>query len=200
MARPRTRDIDVATPERILASAEVAFASVGYSVATLADISRAAGLRRPSLLYHFKTKEVLYAAVVARVFARLGEALLAAQVVSGTFEARLRAVTEAFDVFLRQEPHVARIIVRELVDGDGPGGTLLAEPTGPLLDQMATWIQNTGAGQLRADLDVRVVLTHVASDALLRHAAGRLRVPLWGPTVHDGSWQVARMLLIPEEA
>ena len=75
MARPRTQANAVATPERILLAAEQAFADHGYGPAKLADIARVAGIRRPSLLYHFATKEVLYAAVVSRTFERLGRAL-----------------------------------------------------------------------------------------------------------------------------
>ncbi|MCO4743290.1 MAG: TetR/AcrR family transcriptional regulator [Proteobacteria bacterium] len=199
MARPRTIDIDIATPERILAAAELAFAEQGFAGARLADIARSAGLRRPSLLYHFKSKDVLYAAVVGRSFSRLAEALVTAQATEGGFEHKLRALAECFDHFLEEQSHVAQIVVRELLDSDGPGGQLLLSQAGPLLDQTDAWLRAAGKGQLRPGLDVRVVLTHVASDALLRHASGSLRRPLWGPPLADRSWQMAQTLLLTKE-
>ncbi|TNE91689.1 MAG: TetR/AcrR family transcriptional regulator [Deltaproteobacteria bacterium] len=195
MARPRSDSIDVATPERILAAAEVAFAAQGLANARLADIARSAGLRRPSLLYHFKTKDVLYAAVVERCFARLGVGLATARAVEGDFEAKLRGVADAFGAFLDEEPHVAQIFVRELLDSDGPGGALLLERAAPLLDEMEAWIVASAGDRLRADLEVRVVLMHIASDALLRNCAGPLRGPLWGAPNPDRSFQIARTLL-----
>ena len=94
MARPRTDTTRIATPERILAAAELAFAAHG-SAASLSDIAARAGIRRPSLLYHFPSKEALYAAVVMRTFTRLGAELGAAMSQPGTFAARLEALTRA---------------------------------------------------------------------------------------------------------
>ena len=198
MARPRSSSIDVATPERILAAAEIQFAERGLAGARLSDIATAAGLRRPSLLYHFKTKDLLYAAVVTRCFARLGLALTTAQAVDGSVEERLRAVAGAFGGFLDGEPHVARIFVREILDSEGPGGALLIQQAAPLLDGMEVWIRESVGARLRKDLDVRVLMMHIASDALLRNCAGPLREPLWGAPAADRSFQIAQLLLEPE--
>ena len=75
MGRPLASAAATATPERLLDAAEQCFAQ-GYDAARLEDIAAAAGIRRPSLLYHFASKDDLYAAVVRRTFARLGAALL----------------------------------------------------------------------------------------------------------------------------
>ena len=48
---------------RILEAARGEFALHGYS-ARLQDIASRAGLTHPTLLYHFKSKELLYAAVI----------------------------------------------------------------------------------------------------------------------------------------
>src|SRR4051794_13657065 len=53
----------MASQERILEAARGEFALRGYS-ARLQDIAERAGLTHPTLLYHFGSKERLYAAVI----------------------------------------------------------------------------------------------------------------------------------------
>src|SRR3954449_5698465 len=53
----------MASQERILEAARGEFALHGYS-ARLQDIAERAGLTHPTLLYHFGSKERLYAAVI----------------------------------------------------------------------------------------------------------------------------------------
>ena len=72
----RTFAVDLATTERLLISAERHFAKLGFDGARLSDIAAEAGISRPSLLYHFESKEALYAAVVRTALLRLGEALV----------------------------------------------------------------------------------------------------------------------------
>ena len=107
MARPRTGVDDIATRERLLAAAELAFGAEGFHGARLEDIAQAAGIRRPSLLYHFKTKEALYAAVVRRAFSHLGAALTSAMGTPGAFLDQADRMVVAFDVFLAEHPGVA---------------------------------------------------------------------------------------------
>ena len=75
MGRPRADAHSVPTNERILNAAERIFSENGYPGARLADIAAEADIRRPSLLYHFESKEVLYEAMVHRLFNRLMETL-----------------------------------------------------------------------------------------------------------------------------
>ncbi|HYY05440.1 MAG TPA: TetR family transcriptional regulator, partial [Candidatus Limnocylindria bacterium] len=51
--------------ERILGIALEAFAEKGFEGTRLADIAGPAGLSHPTLLYHFNSKEELYATVIA---------------------------------------------------------------------------------------------------------------------------------------
>ena len=61
----------MASQTRILEAARGEFALHGYS-ARLQDIAERAGLTHPTLLYHFKSKERLYAAVIEQAMLRLG--------------------------------------------------------------------------------------------------------------------------------
>ena len=197
MARPVTDPAAVDTPTRLLLAAEPEFAARGFEGARLADIANRAGIRRPSLLHHFATKEALYAAVVRGAFGRLGAALLESRRADG-FVAQLAATARAFDAFLEREPQVARIVVHELMATDGPGQALLLGQVAPLLDDVEAWIAAHPA-RLRPEARIRAAILHVVSDGLLRAAAGPLRDPLWGPRDPDASWALARLTLLRED-
>src|SRR5688572_14163745 len=116
MGRPRLSTVETATPDRVLAAAEEVFAAHGFARATLADIGGRAGISRPSLLYHFPTKEALYAEVVTRTFGRLAALLGQAMDGEAPFPVRVERLVRAFSGFLEAEPDHARIVVRELLE------------------------------------------------------------------------------------
>lgn len=197
MGRPLASAHDIATPERVLEAAERAFAAVGFGAAKLADIAHRAGIRRPSLLYHFGTKEALYTRTVERCFARLGEALTEAMTAAGDFPTRLDRTVARYVEFLDAEPQLARIVLRELLDEQGPGRQILQQQLVPLLDIIERLVAQLGSDVVRPDVPVRAAVLQVGSDALLRAAAGPLREPLWGPADH--SQRLARLLLLRDE-
>ncbi|PRP91398.1 Biofilm operon icaADBC HTH-type negative transcriptional regulator IcaR [Enhygromyxa salina] len=187
---------ELSTADRILHAAELEFAAVGYAPARLADIAARAGIRRPSLLYHFESKELLYRAVVELAFDQLGAQLRRFMGGDGEFEAQLEAVVRSFASFLDARPTLAPILVRELIDdpdhdedatrrgGGGPGRAIVLERVVPLLTLVENFIRERGAERLRPGLPVRAALVQVAANLLLRSSVGGLRVPLWGPGDH----------------
>ena len=198
MARPAARTVHVATPERLLDAAEGEFAAAGFASARLEDIAARAGITRPSLLHHYATKEALYAAVVERAFAVLGEGLRGAMTAEGAFSRRLDGLIGAFVDFVEVRPAIASLIVRELVPADGPGSRILLDQVSPLLDHVETFLRRDGKGVVAAGLPVRAALVHTCAGVLLRAAAGPLARPLWGPGTH--SRQLARRLLLADVA
>jgi AcrR family transcriptional regulator len=179
MGRPRADEVTISTPERLLEAAEHEFAEAGFKAAKLADIAARAGITRPSLLYHFKTKEDLYAATVRGAFGQLGMALMATMQAAGDFETRLMATVVGYARFIADNPRVARIVVRELLDGQGPGAELLLEQVVPLLDAVERFAQTEGGDRIPAGTPVRAAILCLASDLILRAAAEHLRAPLW---------------------
>jgi AcrR family transcriptional regulator len=180
-----------------LDAAENAFALAGLAGAKLADIAAAAGIRRPSLLYHFSTKEGLYGAVVQRGFDALGEALAQAMATEGEFEERLRLVLAVFVDFLDRRPHLARIVCRQMIDGSGPGKEILLNRVAPLLDEVVSWIEREGEGRLRSQVSVRAATMQICSSVLLRSSSGELRNVLWGDFEDD--WSLISVQLFPDE-
>lgn len=184
MARPRHSEDGIATTERVLAAARAEFGAKGFDRARLADIAAEAGISRPSLLYHFETKDALYAAVVRGAFATLGAAVAEALSVEGSFEARIEDAAETFVAFLDANPEVPSILLRETVDGRGPGREILIEAAVPVLDAVCAFAAAHGRGVVGAGVPIRVALMHLTSSLLFRAASGPLIEPLWGSTDH----------------
>jgi AcrR family transcriptional regulator len=196
MGRPRASTVDVATPARILEAAAGEFAQHGFARATLADIARRAGIRRPSLLYHFERKDLLYAEVVRDVFARLTEVLLAPMRQEAPFEARLESLVRAYAGFLAEHPQHARIVIREMLEDDGPGTVILRDEVAPVLASVVAFLEVAGVGVLRPGLPLQSAVMQVASDMLLQHASGALRPVMWGETSPGRSWTLTEALLL----
>jgi AcrR family transcriptional regulator len=170
------------------------FGRSGRDGARLEDIAGAAGITRPSLLYHFASKDELYAAVVEGAFHRLGAALASAMEASRPFEERLDALSMSFVSFIEAEPELARLLLREMLDSRGGGHALLLSVGAPLLDRVERFLRREGKG--RGGLPVRAALMQLVSSALLRVSSGALSEPLWGKT--DGTRAIARALFLGE--
>lgn len=196
MGRPIASTIEVATPRRVLDAAEVAFGAFGYAGARLADIARVAGIRRSSLLYHFRSKESLYAAVVQRVFDDLGAALVEVMDSDEDFLERVHGLVDTFVDFLDARPSLAPVLMRQMLDGQGPGRNILMKRVVPLLDVIERFLRVEGRGYVRPDLPLRSALMHVVANVIMRAASGDLRGPLWGED--DAPWPLTRALLFEE--
>ena len=194
MARPR-KDLN-ATPtvDRILIAAEKIFGEEGYDKARLSDIAQDAGIRRPSLLYHFKTKETLYAAVVHRQFdllrARFGEVVK----YPGGYDVRMLALMQSWLDFIDERPAFAPLVLRGMLDGHGPVRERLLEELVPLLDWVEAWLSTAGRDHIPDGVPVRAAILQLGSDALVRAAAGPLQVPLWGERAR--TVELAKKLLV----
>ena len=187
MARPRKDAIKTPTKERILTSAEAQFGQLGYTSASLADIGEQAGIRRASLLYHFKSKEVLYRAVQEALFDDLATALAPSFLPHAPFAERLMGMTQAYVDFLDERPAFAAIVVRDLIDDRGTMRARILGFLDPLITTVEQWVATEGTGIVRPGLDLRAALLMISSNALLRQATGPLGSSLWG----DSSQSIA---------
>ena len=113
--------------EKILDAAEPLFARQGFAGTGLAEVAARVGLSKSSLFHHFSSKAQLYAAVVARILARIEAPVLAALAAPGAPLARLeRAIDTLVDV-LAANPTFARLLLRSLFEDDELAGDLPEE-------------------------------------------------------------------------
>jgi TetR/AcrR family transcriptional regulator len=142
------------TRDRVLSVAQALFAERGYRGTSLRDIARRIGIKAPSLLHHFPSKEQLYLAVLDRVFEGMEEA--AAMVLMGrdSFQSRCRtAIVGAIDQ-IAASPDSMKIIWHEMTEETGVGRQLFKRRVPPLFAMGVNFIfQGQRGGEFRDGVD-----------------------------------------------
>ena len=80
-----------AVRERLLGAALQLFARKGFESASVRELTEAAKVTRPTLYYHFGSKEGLYLELVERLCATVEDSILRSLVPQGTARVRLRS-------------------------------------------------------------------------------------------------------------
>jgi len=120
------------TRDRLLRTAQSLFAERGYRGTSLRDISARVGIKAPSLLHHFNSKEQIYLAVLDRIFVRMEDAVGSVLMGREGYHERARmAVAGAID-FLAARSDYARLIWNEFIDEKGIGRQMLKRRIPPL--------------------------------------------------------------------
>jgi AcrR family transcriptional regulator len=102
--------------EEILVCATRLFAAKGFDGTSLKDIADAVGVRKPSLFYHFSSKEKLRLAVLARLLDRWNDVLPRLLMAAAGGDARFETVMDEVVGFFHEDPDRARLLVREILD------------------------------------------------------------------------------------
>ena len=180
MGRPRKQDISTPTKERILAAAQNHFAKAGFDAARLQDIASDAGITRPSLLYHFSTKEDLYRLVVERTFEQLLGLLSEVTIGDDDFSSVIENLVTTYVTFLENNPYVAGVVIREFTSKAGPGQEILLKQIAPALDWVESLFQQSETSGLRPGLPIRAAIMQIVSDGMLRALYPPVSSQLWG--------------------
>src|SRR6266550_2463689 len=113
------------TRDRVVVVAQALFAERGYRGTSLRDIAKRIGIKAPSLLHHFPSKQQLYLAVLDKMFESLEDAANAIAWGKGSRQERMRqAVGNAID-FIASHSDFVRIMWKEMADESGIGRQVL---------------------------------------------------------------------------
>ena len=150
----------LSTRDQIVFEALHCFAETGYDGTSLNDIAAAVGIRRPSLLHHFASKEVLYGEVFERLlsdwFDRLSEAIGSRQ----TGWDKVELVLIAGFRFFSDNPDYVRLMRREALDNGAHLGIDLAGVMRPGFEHAAAYFQREmDAGNFRQHDPQQLLLT-----------------------------------------
>jgi len=89
------------------------FGESGYAGGRIDEIARRAGIRRPSVLYHFSDKMSLYSAAISSVVRDIADRILATE---DRPSERLEAIADTWIDFVIDHPNAARLLLRQMID------------------------------------------------------------------------------------
>lgn len=168
---------------RILETATRLFARQGFASVSLRAIAERVGMTKPSLLYHFPSKDRLREEVLGEVFehwtTRLPNLLRAVTTGSGQFEALMDELT----AFFREDADRAHLLLRELLDRPEEMRTRVATSLRPLVTLVAGAVRKgQSAGILRRDVDPEAFVLHMIGSTIATVVA----LPLVEPILATG--------------
>jgi TetR/AcrR family transcriptional regulator len=118
----------------ILEAAEALFAERGFEATRLEDVAERVGIRRASIVYHFRDKRELYDAVLASVLGGFRERLAGALGGERPWPERIETAIAAWVDYVGARPSLARLLLREVANATPGAPPALLAHLGPFFE------------------------------------------------------------------
>ncbi len=155
------------------------FAENGFQGTSVQAVADAVGIKNPSLLYYFGSKEQLREEVIDDMLGHWKNELPRLISKSTTSRDRFASLVESVVEFFAEDQNRARLFVREMLDRPSEIGERIREHLGPWIQLIADYI-NMGqqSGIIKADVDAEYyifqVILIVAGTVTLTDAMGAI--------------------------
>lgn len=151
------------TRELILSEARSCFARQGFDGTSLNDIAAGVGIRRPSLMHYFPSKEAIYRQILLEALADWGYRIDNIETPGGPESSgwdRVDRVIEASFEFFKNNPEIVRVVRREALTDTSPLEFDLGTALRPFFERaVAFFSREMDAGVFRRHDPEHLVLT-----------------------------------------
>lgn len=178
---PKTKSSQSDVPDtrtRALDAAERLFDEKGVDATSLQQIADAIGIRAPSLLHHFESKEQLLEEVITRLLIRTRDEAIEAMLTHDAAADRFSAVVDVVRAMAQRHPRLVRVIMAEAMQQKSVALSPLSLVMAPMLDKIERSFR--GAASLPPDAPVRGILLTFLAVTVVRFCLGELGDRLWG--------------------
>jgi AcrR family transcriptional regulator len=166
----RTRTLRVATK---------LIAERGFDGTSLQDVADEVGVAKPSLLYHFPSKQALRSAVFEQMLGHWNVALPRILRAATSGEDQFEGVLGEMVRFFSEDRDRATLLLREVLDRPREMAGVIKRHMKPWLDSVAGYIKKGQAhGDLHDDVDAEAYVIHVTTFLISTIAVQRLLAPL----------------------
>lgn len=158
---PKARARGEKTRLKILAAAESIFANEGFDAARMEDIASAVGIQRAGLFYYYKDKRALYQAMLENVMAQLSLTIQEQVNSELSLHQQIENCAIAWVDYVWQQPHFAKILLREGVKPSEWLQQEISNLTQPLLNLLQALVEQA---QQKGEIDNPTIdPLHIAS-------------------------------------
>jgi TetR/AcrR family transcriptional regulator len=166
---------------KILEAAARLFAEQGFSAVSLREIADRVGITKPSLLYHFASKDLLREEVLTELFDHWSTRLPGLLRAVTTGEGQLEALLDELTTFFRERPDRTQLVVREILDRPAEMQRRIGGSLGPLVTLVADSMRKGQAkGLLRGGVDPEAFVLHMVGLAVSMVIAAPVVAPVLG--------------------
>jgi len=155
----------ISTSTDILVAAETLFAEHGFDGVSIQRIATAAHVSKSNIYHHFSSKDALYFAVLKHACQDLQHIIIQLKDSSANPESRLAQFSQEHLRLIHKKSHVAKLILRELLDANSERGRELAQQvfSEQFSDIKTLLQQGQENGAIRQDMDAAHMATSLVA-------------------------------------